>query len=316
MITIPRSAAEASKAEGEFRAGGTDLSERRRSGIADGPVVDLRDLKALEGIEPDASGAVRIGARVRIVALARDPAVRAGYPGLAAAAAALATPQIRAVGTLGGNLLQRNRCWYYRHPATSCFKKGGDSCPARDGDHLYGVCFDRGPCVAPHPSTLGMALLAHEATVDIHARPSRYVGELYGDGADPTRDHLLEPDELLTAIVLPPPVAGERAGYLRAIGRAQAEWPLVEAVVRLVADETISFARVAIGGVAPVPLRLPMVEEALIGLPPTSQTFQHAASLATTGVNPLPMTEYKVGLTRATILDALHRVSPSSSPSS
>ncbi|MGH3756480.1 FAD binding domain-containing protein [Actinophytocola sp.] len=306
MIIIPQTPDEASGSVGEFRAGGTDLSERRRSGIARGSIVDLRDLEDLDRIEWNA-GAAHIGARIRIATVARDQAVHGAYPGLAAAAAALATPQIRAVGTLGGNLLQRNRCWYYRHPATTCFKKGGDSCPARDGDHLYGVCFDRGPCVAPHPSTLGMALLAYDATVDIHAQPSRTISELYGDGADPTRDHLLEPGQLLTGITVPPPVTGERAAYRRAIGRARAEWPLVEAVVRLVADETITFARVAIGGVAPVPLRLPAVEEALVGLPGTDRTFHQAAELATTEANPLPMTRYKVNLTHATVLDTLQR---------
>lgn len=307
MITIPRTLDEASGAEGEFRAGGTDLSERRRSGIARGSIVDLRDLEGLDRIEWDATGAARIGARVTIATLAGDPAVRDAYPGLAGAAAALATPQIRTVGTIGGNLLQRNRCWYYRHPATSCFKKGGDSCPAREGDHLYGVCFDHGPCVAPHPSTLGMALLAYEATAEIHACPGRGIGELYGDGADPTSDHLLSPGQLLTGIRLPPPVANERAAYLRAIGRARAEWPLVEAVVRLVADETITFARVAVGAVAPVPLRLPAVEEALTGAPASGQTIQWAAELAMTDANPLPMTGYKVHLVQATVLDTLQR---------
>lgn len=307
MITMPRTLDEAAGAEGEFRAGGTDVTERRRSGVARGAIVDLRDLEDLDRIEWDDGGAARIGARVAIAALAGDQALGDAYPGLAAAAAALATPQIRAIGTLGGNLLQRTRCWYYRHPATTCFKKGGDSCPARDGDHLYGVCFDRGPCVAPHPSTLGMALLAYDAMVDIHAQPSREVSEVYGDGADPTRDHLLAPGQLLTGIRLPPPVVRERAAYLRAIGRARAEWPLVEAMVRLVADARITFARVAIGGVAPVPLRLPVVEEVLVGMPATDRTFHQAAEIATTEANPLPMTGYKVDLTRATVFDTLQR---------
>lgn len=307
MITLPRTAAEAVAATGEFRAGGTDLFERHRTGVSRGPVVDLHGVPGLDKIEWDGSGRAHIGALVTVAALASDEAVRRGYPGLAAAAGALATPQIRTVGTVGGNLLQRSRCWYYRHPATSCFKKGGDSCPARDGNHLYGVRFDLGPCVAPHPSTLGMTLLAYEAQAEIHGQPARAITELFGDGSDPTRDNLLAPGELLTGLVLPPPQPGELAGYTRATSRALAEWPLVEVVVRLVVDGTIRFARVAVGGVAPVPLRLTAVEDALVSRAAVDETFEDAASVATQGGAALPMTGYKIGLIRGTVLDTLQR---------
>src|SRR6202000_291503 len=105
-----------------------------------------------------------------IATIAADPRLGAAYPGLTAAAAGLATPQIRQVATLGGNLAQRSRCWYYRDPHIACFKKGGSSCPAREGNHLYGVAFDLGPCVAPHPSTLAAALLAYDATITTDRR--------------------------------------------------------------------------------------------------------------------------------------------------
>ena len=238
--------------------------------------------------------------------------MRAAYPGLAVSAGALATPQIRAAGTLGGNLLQRNRCWYFRNPQTDCLKKGGDTCPARAGNHLYGVCFDLGPCVAPHPSTLAMALLAHDAEVEVHGRGTRPIEALYGDGTDGRHDHLLTNGELLTAVLMPAPVTGERAAYFRAIGRALAEWPLVEAMARLALadDGTISFARVAVGGVAPIPLRLERVEDALRGRPPTVDTFEHAASLAAAGANPLAMTGYKVELLEGTVLTTLERAQP------
>ena len=221
----------------EVRAGGTDLGERRRSGVSRGPVVDLGRRPELSAVDwSGTDGGATIGALVTIAELAADARIGAGYPGLAAAAEALATPQIRRVATVGGNLLQRNRCWYFRHPATSCLKKGGTDCPARSGNHRYGVLFDLGPCVAPHPSTLGTALLAYGAMVATDRRAALSVAEVFGDGSDGTHDHLLDADELLTRVTLPPPVPGEHAAYFRATSRAYAEWPLVEAVVRLRID--------------------------------------------------------------------------------
>jgi xanthine dehydrogenase YagS FAD-binding subunit len=134
----------------EFRAGGTDLSERHRFGVSRGQIVDRTPTDTTTGIAWGQDGAARIGAMVTIERLASDPRVRNAYPGFAAAAANPATPQIRSVGTLGGNLAQRSRCWYFRNQHLACLKKGGAICPARGGNHLYGVAFDLGPCVAPH----------------------------------------------------------------------------------------------------------------------------------------------------------------------
>jgi xanthine dehydrogenase YagS FAD-binding subunit len=296
---------------GEYRAGGTDLQQRLRSGVSTGPPIDLGSLPGLDRVDWDKTGAARIGALVPIAALASDPRLAAAYPGLAYAAGALATPQIRAVATLGGNLLQRSRCWYYRHPAISCLKKGGDDCPARGGNHLLGVCFDRGPCVAPHPSTLGMALLTYEAQAEVAGGSDRLVAALYGDGSDGRHDHQLGEREILTGVLMPPPLTGERAAYFRATSRALAEWPLVEAVVRLVVTgDAIEVARVAVGGVAPVPLRLEPVEEALTDRPASPDVLEQAASLAATDATPLPMTGYKVDLLTATVFETLRRALP------
>jgi xanthine dehydrogenase YagS FAD-binding subunit len=306
LTPAPTTISQARAATGEYRAGGTDLQQRLRSGVSTGPVVDLGGIPGLDGVEWDEAGRARIGALVPVAALATDPGLVAAYPGLTGAAGALATPQIRAAGTLGGNLLQRNRCWYFRHPATSCFKKGGDACPARGGNHLYGVCFDLGPCVAAHPSTLGTALTAYEAEIEVAGAGTRVVAALYGDGSDGRRDHQLGQHEVLTAVLMPAPLEGERAAYFRVTGRALGEWPLVEAVVRLsMAEGRIGFAGVAVGGVAPVPLRLERVEEALIGQPAGGETFERAASLAAQGARPLRMTGYKVRLLPPTVRQAL-----------
>ena len=307
--TLIRTIDELAGVQGEFRAGGTDFQERRRSGVSTGPVVDISQLEGLNTIEWGGDGAASIGALTTIATIGRDANIQRYYPGLALPARILATPQIREMATMGGVLLQRTRCWYYRHPAFSCYKKGGDTCPAREGNNYYGVCFDLGPCVYPHPSSIGMALLAYEAQVEVHAVGSRSIADLYGDGSDPTRDHQLKQAELLTHVQMPVPKAGEQATYFRLMSRHEAEWPFVEVVARLVVeDRTIQFARVSIGGVANVPLRLPHVEEVLEGQPATSVTLEHAAQQATEGTNPLPMTAYKVPMVYGSVLETLTRV--------
>jgi xanthine dehydrogenase YagS FAD-binding subunit len=154
-----------------------------------------------------------------------------------------------------------------------------------------------------------MMLLAYEAQVEINDERMMSVPELYGDGRNPAHDHQLSPSDLLTTVLLPSPTADERASYFRSISRARAEWALVEAGVRLVVadDNQITMARVVAGGVANVPLRLPQVEEALIGRPATEATFEQAAQLASEGAAPLPQTGYKVPLLYGTVLETIDR---------
>ncbi|MEU6312173.1 FAD binding domain-containing protein [Streptomyces sp. NPDC047014] len=306
---------------GELRAGGTDTTARQRSGVSAGPFTDLGQAGGaggadgsdgaggMRGTTPLPGGGLRIGALTTLAALAADPRVRVGWPALAAAAHSAATPQIRAAGTLGGNLLQRNRCWYYRNPRVSCLQKGGTGCPAREGDHHYGVVAGDSLCVAPHPSTLAMALLTYDAEAEVHDEPPRSVAELYGDGRGLDRtDHLLPPHRVLTAVRLPAAVPGERAACHRAISRAHAEWPLVEAAARLAFDgPTVTHVAVAAGGVARVPLRLTEVEAALIGREATPEALSAAAATVLQRCRPLPLTGYKTTLFRDTVLEVLER---------
>lgn len=296
-------------ATGDYRAGGTDLQERLRHDGRPRPIVDLAPLDALTRIEPADDGGVTVGALVTVATAATELA--GSHPAVARTAAALATPQIRAVATIGGNLTQRTRCWYYRHPALSCFKSGGDGCPAREGDHSLGVVFDLGPCVHPHPSSIGMALLASDAQVEVTGRGRLPVAELWGDGSDPRHDHRLTDGELLTHVHLPPAWPGERAAYVRAISRFGAEWPLVEAVARVVVDaDVVTHAAVAVGGVATVPLRVAAVETALVGNPATHDVRTTAAAAVTDRASPLPRTRYKVDLLAGALLEVLERATP------
>jgi len=293
----------------EFRAAGTDLSERRRSGVSRGPLIDLAASPDTTGMDWGTDGSLRIGAFTTIAAIAADTRIAQAYPGLAASALGLATPQIRHLATLGGNLAQRSRCWYFRNPHIACLKKGGNECPARAGNHLYGVAFDLGPCVAPHPSTLATALLAYDATILTDQRGGLSIAELFGDGSDGTADNALRPGELIRGVELPAALTGERALYKRAISRTHAEWPLVEICARaVVRDGTFQFIRLTAGGIAPVPLRLAASEAALQGKPANAATIAEAARQATSGSKPLPMTGYKLDLLVGVVRDLLEQL--------
>jgi xanthine dehydrogenase YagS FAD-binding subunit len=254
-------------------------------------------------------GSLRIGAFTTIAAIAADARIAAAYPGIAASAQGLATPQIRHLATLGGNLAQRSRCWYFRNPHIACLKKGGSDCPARPGNHLYHVIFDLGPCVAPHPSTMAAALLAYEAKVTTDRRSSLTIGDLLGDGSNGAADNALQPGEMIKSVELPSPLQGERAFYKRAISRTYAEWPLVELVVRAtVSGGKFDAVYVAAGGIAPVPLRLAAAEAALQGKKASASSIAHAALQATSGATPLPMTGYKLDLMKGVVQDLLERL--------
>ena len=292
----------------EFRAAGTDLSERRRTGVSKGPIIDLV-LPGDNGIIWGGDGAATIGAFATIADIATDMRISDAYPGVSATAAGLATPQIRHLATLGGNLAQRSRCWYFRNPHIACLKKGGSDCPARTGNHLYSVAFDLGPCVATHPSSMAAALLAYEASITTDRRKGLSIGELLGDGSNGRADHALQAGETIRSVALPAPLPGERSRYKRAISRSYAEWPLVEVCARaVIADGAFKFVRIAAGGIAPVPLRLRASEAALEGRPPSEATIANAAKLAVDGAKPLPMTAYKLELLSGLVRDLLTQI--------
>jgi xanthine dehydrogenase YagS FAD-binding subunit len=294
---------------GEFRAAGTDLSERRRSGVSSGPLIDISAAPDMIGMHWGTDGSLRLGAFTTIAAIAADARLAAAYPGIAASAQGLATPQVRHLATLGGNLAQRSRCWYYRNPHIACLKKGGPDCPARSGNHLYHVAFDLGPCVAPHPSTMAAALLAYDAKVTTDRRSSLTIGDLLGDGSNGAADNALQPGEIIKSATLPSPLQDERALYKRAISRTHAEWPLVEVCARVVVkDGAFQFIRLAAGGIAPVPLRLAAAEAALQDKAASAANIASAAKQATAGAKPLPMTGYKLDLLMGVVRDLLEKI--------
>lgn len=305
MLTVIKQLEDVSVAQGEIRAGGTDLHDRYRMGVSAGPIVDIHGLAGLDEIVQAADGSTAIGALVKIDEVGNNPITAGRYSGLAMAANGLATPQIRWAASLGGSLLQKTRCWYFRHPDLACTKKGDTVCDGREGHHSNGVIFDKGGCAHYHPSTLGGSLMAYNATVRTNRREMSIL-DLYGDGSAHDRDHMLDEGEILTHVILPAPAADEKAAYFRSISRFEAEWPIVECTVRLVVDgNQIVDAGVAVGGVSQIPLKMAHVEQALIGKPATQATLEEAAELSAQEANPLPEAAWKVDMLVGTLLTTL-----------
>lgn len=304
MLTLLTNPAEIDCAAGEIRAGGTDLHDRYRMGVSSGAIIDIHK-PDFGGFVANENGSLTIGASVTIDEVGQHPAIQSGYGALAQAANGLATPQIRWAASFGGSLLQKTRCSYFRHPDLACTKKGDSECGGRSGQHTNGVIFDKGGCAHSHSSTLATALLAYGASVRTTEREMP-IADLYGDGSAHDRDHLLNENEILTHVILPPAVDGEKTGYFRSISRFEAEWPIVECSVRLVvADDVITEAGVGVGGVSQIPLRLSNVEAALTGQPATQATLEMAAGVSIENTNPLPQSAWKVEMMVGTILQTL-----------
>ena len=286
-------------------AGGTDLlSEIRDGTAAPATLVSLDGIAdgGLHGIGTIPGGGLRIGALTTIADIAAHPVVRRDYAALAEAAGGLATPQVRNLGTLGGNLNQRPRCWYYRHPLTACLKRGGDRCYALAGIGKY-LCITGGDrCYIVHPSDTAVALAALDAVVSI-AGPSGDVRTMpiadyfTGPDVDVMRENILMPGELLTAVTLPPPASGRRSVYLKARERESGDFALVSVAAAVsVGDGRVTQAAVALGGVAPTPYRAAGVEEYLRGRAVAAINPAAAGALAIPNPRPLPDNAYKVPL--------------------
>jgi xanthine dehydrogenase YagS FAD-binding subunit len=239
--------------------------------------------------------------------------VRERFTALSEAAGLAATPQLRNMATLGGNLLQRPRCWYYRSPLFRCWLKGGDECQAREGENQQHAIFPGSPCVAVHPSDPAAALLALDARVQIGGRRGERtlaLSEFFRLPSDAhRRETVLEDDELLFSIVLPAPPEGMRSTYLKAMNRRVWAFALVGVAAALRVDGgRIVEARLVLGGVAPIPLRFRSAEQILIGSNANEATFDRATGAALADAEPLSKNRYKLALARGKIRQALRKL--------
>ena len=294
-------------------AGGTDLLGCLRDGVfAADTVVSLGGIPELRGVRKNLDGGLIIGAMTTLAEVARDPAVSAGYAALADGALSAASPQLRNQGTLGGNLCQRPRCWYYRGDF-QCARKGGDKCFAAEGENQFHCLFGGDVCFYVHPSDTAPALVAFDAAVRITGKQgsrSVPVAQFFvAPAVDYTRETVLAPGEVVTEVVLPPQPAGTRSTYRKLRARGSWDFALAGAAVVTTLDGgRVRRARIVLSGVAPVPWRVPAAERALVGQPITAATARAAAAAAVQGAEPLAENGYKVELVRGAVEEALLRL--------
>jgi len=292
-------------------AGGTDLMHEMKQGIAAPQrLVDIKAIPGLDRIE-ESEGVVSIGALVRVSELERDDLVGSRLPMLAQAAGEVASPQLRNMGTVAGNVLQRPRCWYYRDRDTVCLRRGGDRCFAVAGDNRLHAIFGGGPCHIVCPSDLAPALVALRAVVDVAgSRGTRRLplADLFRTPKeDPLRENALAPTDIVTGFHVRVPGGVSRGVFLKARERQVWDFALasVAAQVRLDADGRVNAADIVLGGVAPNPWVSKEAAEAVTGERLTDEVCRRAAEAAMKTAHPLRHNAYKVELTRSLIERAL-----------
>jgi xanthine dehydrogenase YagS FAD-binding subunit len=286
-----------------FLAGGTNLVDLMKLGVAAPDLlVDVSHL-ALDRVEPLPDGGIRIGAMVRNSDLAADRTIRARYPLLAQALLSGASGQLRNMATTGGNLLQRTRCVYFQDVTKACNKRSpGSGCPARDGFHReLAILGASDACVATHPSDMAVALVALDATVRVlgprgeRSIPLVDFHRLPGD--EPQRDTNLERAELITSVDIPALNFARRSMYRKVRDRASYAFALVSVAVALdVADGIVRDVRIGLGGVAHKPWRALRAEAALRGRPANEASFRQAADAELAAARPLRDNAFKVPL--------------------
>lgn len=294
-------------------AGGQDLLTTMKEYITRPTrVVNLKGIRGLDRIEGDAKAGLTIGALVTLTQLEESSVVRKGFPGLSEAAHSVATPQIRNLGTVGGNLCQRPRCWYYRLDDVICIKKGGSECYAATGENKYNAIFGGGPSYIVHPSDLAPMLVALGASVSVvgpegkRTIPLDKFFTLPSEGSI-RRENVLKNDELITHILVPPSRFAANSTYLKFKERESLDFALsaVAAAVELDSNKTVLQARIVLGGVAPTPWQVPQAEEFLKGKSLNSAVLAEAAKKALAGAKPLEKNAYKIPLTETLVRRAL-----------
>ena len=286
--------------------GGSDLLGMMKERLVTPDVlVSLKSIAGLDQVNPAPGGGVTIGGLMTLDALAASPLVRDRYRVLAEAAESVATPQIRNTATLAGNLCQRPWCWYYRNGFT-CLKNGGTTCYSVAGENEFHAIFGGGPSYIVHPSDTAPALVALDATFRLVGPAGERTvpaGEFFTlPTTDASRENVLKDGELLVSIALPAPRTRARSTYHKVLDREAWTHAVVSAAVVLEMNgDLCRSARVVLGGVAPIPWRLPEVEKLLAGQRVTAGLAAKAGEAAVSGARPLAKNGYKVPLTRAMV---------------
>jgi xanthine dehydrogenase YagS FAD-binding subunit len=280
-------------------AGGQDLLTTMKDYITrPNRVVNLKGIRGLDKIESDGKGGLRIGALATLTQLEEEHSV--------------GTPQIRNLGTVGGNLCQRPRCWYFRLEEVVCLKKGGTECYAATGENKYHAIFGGGPSYIVHPSDLAPMLLALGASVNVtggNGKRTIPLDKFFTLPADANvrRENVLQNDEIITEVTVPASKFAANSTYLKFKERDSMDFAMsaVAAAVALGPNKTVADARIVLGGVAPIPWRVPKAESALTGKTLSQELLAEVAKVALQGAEPLAKNAYKIPLTQTLVRRAL-----------
>jgi xanthine dehydrogenase YagS FAD-binding subunit len=301
----------------EAYGGGTDLFGELKRGIRKiQRLINLKGLTDLAQISTEDLGGLRIGALCTLEEIALHPQIRNQYPSLIQAISTVATHQLRNMGTLGGNLCQHPRCWYFRNRLFPCWLKGGQKCFAIDGENPYHSVLGRGICQAVHPSDLAPALISLDARVRIAGQQGNReipLEDFYRKpGVDLRQMTILQPGELITEVLIPKPPAGSRVVYLKSTGRKAWAFALASVAAQLVVKSDggeVKEGRIVLGGVAPFPWRSKGAEQILVNQKLTEDTMIKAAEAALSEARPLRDNKYKVPMAKGLIRNALGIIS-------
>lgn len=309
--SIPEAIENLTSDKAHIHAGGTDLLACLRDDVFEAEtVVSISKLSKLRGIQERQGQGLRIGALTTITDVAESPVVKKLYPGLAQAASEVASPQLRNQGTIGGNLCQRPRCWYYRGEF-HCMRKGGDRCFAFEGEnHFHCIFGSGGICAIVHPSDTAPMLTAIGAKVNvIGPNGSRLVPleEFFVlPKDDVTKETILEHNEVVTEILLPAPPEGLKTSYRKVRARRSWDFALAGTALAIAFDgDTVKSAKVVLSGAAPIPWRSERTENAIVGRKLDEQTIAVAANAAVKDAEPLSDNAYKIPLFKGTIEEEL-----------
>jgi xanthine dehydrogenase YagS FAD-binding subunit len=286
----------------KIKAGGIDLLDLMKEKIVSPPkLVNIRNIEELQGIEATQEG-LRLGPLVTLAEIAAHPEIQERYSALSDAAGHAATPQVRNMATLGGNIMQRPRCWYFRSSDFDCRKKGtSDVCHALSGENQYHAIVNNQTCAMVHPSSTAVPLLAMGAHVEMTSKRGKRTVEMSHFYVPPerslTQETAVEQGELITRIVVPVPEKGTRSAYQKYGEKESFDWPLADAGVVLVMDGRVCRrAAIVLGVAAPTPIRATAAEAVLRGKVIDEATARAAGAAAVKGATPLSQNGYKVQL--------------------
>ena len=288
------------------KAGGIDLLDLMKDGIvAPSTLVNIRRIKGLHGIVVSPQG-LTIGPLTTLAELAAHPDIQQKYTALSDAAGHAATPQVRNMATVGGNLMQRQRCWYFRSPEFPCLRKGGSECFAQQGENQYHAIMDNQICAMVHPSSTAVPLLALGGHVELTSKKGTRTVALNQFYVTPEEsienETVVKEGELITSIFVPAPAKGTRSAYQKYGEKESFDWPLADAGVALVMDgDRCRSAAIVLGVAAPTPIRAKAAEALLAGKKIDEATARAAGKAAVEGATPLAQNGYKVQLFQTVI---------------